>query len=195
MLLSKIPGLSEAVKAAEREEEVVREFAFSGLPESICGLEVEPFRIPHLRQLILVDSPFVTGKEPTPESVFDFLWIVSTIYPKSNSESKKALWERIKSANLDWALGIHAYVSEAMMDAPKGGGGNSPIASMSASLVNIIASSYGWSREQIEKEPIKSIYQYVRLIQRDANPESPIDNPLSDRVCMEKALEFHGSKK
>lgn len=195
MLLSKIPGLSEAVKSAQREEEVIREFAFSGLPESICGLDVEPFRIPHLRQLILIDSPFVTGKQPSVRDAFEFLWIVSLIYPKDSAEAKKAFWNRLKRVKTDWVSGIRDYIAEAMMDAPSGGGGDAPITSMSASLVHLIASTYGWSREQIEREPIKSLYQYVRLIRRDNNPQSPIGNPLSDSVAMSIAKQFHESNK
>lgn len=195
MLLSKIPGLTDVVNAAVREEEIAREFAFSGLPTDICGLEVEQFRLRHLRQAIIIGSPFVHGGEVASYDVLEFLWIVSTIQPKSNKTAKKAFLKRICHVRADWKGGIRAYISDATMDSPGSGDDDSaPIVSASAAILHAIGNC-GWTRTEVEDAPLAALFQMMRLSTIKANPKAIFINRLSDAARKQAVRKFQDSKK
>jgi hypothetical protein len=57
-----------------------------------------------------------------------------------------------------------------------------PIASFEASVIDSLASEYGWARDKILDLSIAEISQYLRLIDRRRGGVTT--NPTSDRVKM-----------
>jgi len=190
--LDKIPGLKEAVTEAEGREEELREFAFSGLSEIICGLEVEQLRIPHLRTLLFAKSPFILGGILTAESAAAFLWIVSRDYRQGDGAARDAFVMGIGMQKQDWIAGIREYLNRAFTDAPGGGkpDGKSPIVCMSAVFIHRIAAAYGWTQPQIDAMPVAALYQSMRLISLDENPRATFINRLSDKTRWQKLKEW-----
>jgi hypothetical protein len=183
MLLDQIPGYREAVEAAEMEEESLRDFAYTGWPESICGAEVKQFTPRHFLLLCSIKSPFLCGGDPSPEDVGLFLWVVSPEFKPFDLEARARFLESI--ITLPYAESvqeIRAYIDRARFDRPSGGSGSTAVASFFASLVHVFASEYGWSRDQVLDSPMAALYQELRMIIRDHDPRRPFPNRISDAV-------------
>jgi hypothetical protein len=138
-----IPGYAKEVL----RERVIRDAAFLGITESIGPFEVVPMSLRHWLILRLMHSPLLTGDTPTPQDVFNFLWLLSTNYSATNLRSKRHFERRCRSMffpprywalmNTRWARAWHeskrikrltvaariiyaarAYVTEALQDRP-----------------------------------------------------------------------------
>ena len=214
MLLSKIPGLTKAVAKAAAIEDTIRRRAFLPHVTTLCGLAVRPFTPRHFLFLDEARSPFLSGHIPGPEHVGIFLWLVSTDFvlpspqiPLSNVRQRRhAFTQRIGRIPFIKALTeIGAYLDEALLDRPGGGGGDDPIASFAAVLVDDIAAAYGWQDEILDADgqpvhgagildkPIARLCQYRRLIWRRDCPSMPVTNRLCD-TARRKAVENYLEK-
>lgn len=186
MILENIPGYREAVAAAIEEEDSLREFAFTGWPEEICGVSVSQFTLRHLLHLFQIKSPFFYGGDPGPEDVALFLWIVSPQFRLGGDSARGEFYESIAGLGFSAAeQEIRSYIDRAQFDRPSGGGGATPIASFFASVIHTLASEYGWSVSEIMDLPLAAIYQLTRLIAREHNPRRPFPNRISDRAKVE----------
>ncbi|MDB6026301.1 MAG: hypothetical protein JWM68_2524 [Verrucomicrobiales bacterium] len=183
-LTDEIPGFREAAN----EEQFIRSAAFLPVTESICGIEVLPLTLAHFTMLEIARNPFVVGGNPVPEDIASFLWAVSPRY-KPNAPFRR-WWFVADLRDLDAekvTAGIEAYMEDAFLDSPGGGKSDDalPTSSYAASLVDIIASEYCWSRSDILKMPFKEVFQYIKRMQKRANPKAPLFNKKSDKVKSE----------
>ena len=178
-----IPGLAEA----QAEESAAREHAFLPVRETICGIEVDGFAPLHFTILDAAQSPFVRGGLPTALDVAVFLWVVSPCYAPQNRFDRWRFLRRVRG--VDYAAAVKAirnYVDASLSDSP-GGGGEPRIAywSAMAGLVDLIASEYHWSEEQIMRTPFRRLMQYARCIRARHDDKAVFFNPRSDAVIAE----------
>ena len=87
----------------------------------------------------------------------------------------------------DAVVAISGYVREAFQDSPptpEVRGTGVGYYSFAVSLVGALAREYGWSADSILDMPLKAVFQFVKEIQRNANPNAILFNP-SDKVRSE----------
>jgi hypothetical protein len=179
-LFNIVPGYRQAVE----DETATREAAFLGVTELVCGVEVLPFSPLHFSMLECARSPFVKGGVPSPADVAIFLWAVSPGYAP-RAKIRRWLFAR-RVAGLDYLNSlseIQSYIQDAFGDAPgvKMSGFKPSYYSGTAAMIDLIASQYGWSEEQIIRIPFKRIFQYARCI-RERTSDNPIFFNRSDAV-------------
>ena len=131
----------------------------------LCGLSVRPLS---LRSFILLKqcrNRFIVGGEsPGPADVAVFLWMVAHEYtpdPKARARFMKSI--RYLTRSPRWtqcALEIFAFLGAAFQD--------SPGREVSArSLIDLLASNYGWRDEDILEMPIARAFLYrMTILQR-----------------------------
>ncbi len=192
MKLSQLPGYTRAGERGDRLQEYWRNFAFLGLTETlrIAGghsIEVRQLTLRMFVQLCAVRSPFFVGGRIGPEHVAQVLWRISPEYDTrgSNPNARKDFVATI--AGLPFKSSVRAvdrYIDRQLMDKPP-----VPVqrndkksdTSFAASMVHALSSNYGWSDELILDQPLTRMFQYLRRIRRENDPELCSFNPLSDR--------------
>lgn len=176
-----IPGLEEAVQ----DEQLRRVAAFTPATQQVAGVMLLPLTPSKLAVLEAISCPVLSGVEfPEPEDIAVFLWWCSEDY--SLCEKAKDKFTR-KIASVDYYKAIteiQNWLADQFEDSPpsKSGGTRASYVSWLASIVDIIASEYGWSEEEILEIPFKRLMQYVRAIQLRHDPKAILFNSKSDKV-------------
>lgn len=179
-IVDQIPGYREAVAAEERR----RLLAFVAVNEDLCGLQVKPMTLGHIITLSAIRNAFVEGMEPR---ISDVLQVLTILHPHYETDRKKARKEAIKAilktGGMVAAQQIQGFIREALADLP-GSSDDSEKAgkwAWPATLVDMLASEYGWTEAEIFSCPVKRALQYMRVITRRHDPKAILVNE-SDTV-------------
>lgn len=151
----------------------------------IAGVEVVPLTMRRLCYLRIANNAFVSGNDKiTPAHAAQFMWIVSRGFKPGDIAARDIFIRSIaKLPTADVFAGISAYLEDAFFDIESSSGSNrAPISSWEASVIDSLASEYGWTREAIMDLPVAEISQYLRLIEHRRG--GSVVNPLSDGVKM-----------
>jgi hypothetical protein len=179
MSLLDIPEYRAAVNA----ETVARELAFMPGPLPICGVPIRHMNARHHILLAWCGNAFVTGARPQSEDVAFFLWALSPDYTTEPGFREAFIAEKVRGLDFVQAVvAIYRYLDGVWLDWPAGDRGErkhytAPV----ASLVDLLATEYGWRDEDILEMPLHRIFQYLRRIAQRRNPKTPQFN-ASDRV-------------
>lgn len=190
--LADIPGYLEAVN---RENES-RDLAFLDVPESICGIDILQMTPRHLVMLDRSNNPFLFTPAPVDPDLFPqlvvFLWALSPDYVMGEGAAKTKFVKSCRKLKfISTVQAVETYVKETFQDAPtrEESNGYAPsYTSFVASLVDLLASEYGWSEAEIFNMPLKRIFQYLRRIEiRHGakvmfNPSDKIKGDWLDRI-------------
>jgi hypothetical protein len=85
-----IPGYLDAVL----REQFTRDVAFLGLPASVAGFDLVPLTLRHYLILRATRNPLLWGGLPTPNQLFNFLWLLSPQYDGGGETRAKRRFER-----------------------------------------------------------------------------------------------------
>jgi hypothetical protein len=138
-------------------------------------------------QLCAHHSPFLVGGRVGPEHVAQILWRLSAEYDTrtTNPDARKQYIETI--ADLPFHSSVRAitrFIDRMLTDkppAPAGPSDSKPDTSFAASIIHALAKTYGWTDDAILDLPMPRIFQYLRKIRRDGDPDIAYFNPLRDR--------------
>ena len=184
-LFDEIAGYSEAVE----REKATRDAAFVNLPREVCGKPVLPITLRRLLILDGVKSPFITNHTtPSGADVALFLWVCSPEFCADKSKRDKFIAGCRKLKYAQAVSEIGEMILETFYDSPARGkeeGERASYWSFAASVIDTIATEYGWYEEQILDAPLARVLQYVKIISHrklaaSGNPP-PLFNP-SDKV-------------
>ena len=173
----RIPGLREAID----KEQYARLVSFLELDETVCGVDLRPFRLHDLCNLRAIKSPFIVGGPITQLAAVQFF-----VY-QCTKRSRLRRWfmiNRLGRIPLETlANAITTFLDEAFMDSPPIVKDlNSPqYYSDVAAIGDAFASAYGWSRLEIMKLPMAVLFQQLKCIQHHNDPNAIMFNP-SDKV-------------
>jgi len=205
LVLDNIPGLAEAVAAAEANEAAIRELPFFAQETDICGVPSKLFTLRHWMYLKRLKSPFLGyDTELGAVELCQFLWVVSPAFGSGN-EARNELFKQVLT--LDFAAAVKAvfeYVDHSFMDIlSKAGGSDAPVTSFVASIIHRLAMTYGIGasgftafRNEILDLPLIELSQYRRHILMESGVR--FGNVISGRVRREmvaKALVESRKKK
>ena len=144
------------------------------IPEMICTVQVKPFTPRMYCLLGLKQSPIIKGGQVKDTDLLLFMGIVTDTL---NDEAKrKELVERLVKIEPQQLLDeITTYYENSFIDAPTSNG-KQPFCSSHwlFSIVDLIASAYGWSEETIINLPFKRIWNYVRAMQQRSDPNGSV---------------------
>ncbi len=174
----KIPGYREAVA----DENLWRDAAFLLTGQRVAGMFCDALTPRHLLRLTIARNAFAVGGVVGPLDVLGFLWEVHR--GKFRGRLAQFCFARChRRLDFETAVnGIKAYLSGAMSDSPAVTGGNSvTYVSLTALIVHALASNYGWKEDRILDLPMTRVWQYLRCIQKQHDPDVILCNP-SDTV-------------
>lgn len=153
----------------------------------------------HYSFLDFANNPILQGGDVELCHIIEFIWIVSTEFVPSNPVAYRAFIEKYSiQLNLDSAyVECNQYIRDALLDLDRSKTTNKkpnqrPYYAWMASIVDTLASQYGWTYEYIMHQiPIAVVLQMMRCIQQrmsmtagDAK-EVTFSNALSDIPEME----------
>jgi hypothetical protein len=175
------------IARADRLEDYWRDYAFLGLTEGlrIAGgrkIEVLQLTLRMFIQLCAVHSPFLVGGRVGPEHVAQILWRLSPQYGQIPRQEFVASIADLPFKSATRA--INRYLNRMLIDKPPSSSksnGSRPDTSFAASVIHLLGAAYGWSDETILDCPMPRLFQYMRKIRRDNQPDLPNFNPLRDR--------------
>jgi hypothetical protein len=220
MILSDYPGYERGLARLRRVEDVLRAFAMTRQLERINGIHVRQLTPRHLDLLLLIGSPFLISPArrrafrvfAQPEDVAQFLWIVSPDNPLDGSRPPENFFANLRPDEPDYFRqfyrAIDRYYDRAMLDRPAAPlGGRAVATSLSASMVNRIASAFSWKDEIFDRKgrpipfagildmPVARLYQYWRWIITDRNPQTPLFSRFQDAFKSRVILKWRGRAK
>lgn len=170
-LLDQIPGLREA---GEDYRKALLD-AFIGVEPSICGLVLLKPLTPRMWiDLHFADNPYVTGKgDATVEALLQLLWRCSIVYAPEKVEIRSQFWAGCAGLVFsDAHFEVRSYLERAWRFIPAGEKSKSESYYVwCASLVDLIASEYGWNEETILETPFVRLFQYIHRILSRKDPE------------------------
>lgn len=155
----------DAARDRDRKEQ---QGVFLSVPENVGGVWLEPLTIERFLLLDGIDHPMLTGRGVTPESVASFCYILSPEYRHGDQQAARDFMKSFSPQNAEeFAEELVAYVQEQFdlggADSKKGGELSAP-ESWVCSTVDLLASEYGWSEQEILRLPIKRAFTYARAI-------------------------------
>ncbi len=176
--IADFPGYAEFVA----RENLVRAAACLGLPERICGVEVEPMNIEHVRLLSLASSPFqmrgisveqLCQKPGIEVDVTTAMWILSTRW-RAGSARAKARFLKSKSMLALMRLPIDQpvaallkYVDDAYIDCPPGDGEMKSYFAFEIAVAVEMARAFQLPLDFWNKHPVR---QFIRWLTGKPSP-------------------------
>lgn len=192
MAVTVIPGYAEALA----RETSVRERAYlPGAPLTLGPFPVVELCPWHLVLFEQIASPILNPgiREPEVRDLIDALWILSPGFVPGNAIGTRfrrwRLGRRI-AAHVRWygaaeiMEAFYDHVSDAFIDQLGGTDGPARVryTSWVADTVDILASQYGWTDEQILRTPMIRLNQYMKRIQVRMEGSKAILFNRSDQV-------------
>jgi hypothetical protein len=178
-----VPFPQAEYDAAVQAEQFARLVSFLDIPDRICGIRVHQLQLGHVFKLEAAGSPFFCGGIPERDDAIKFLWMVS---PKHSTSALASWWFRLRHCRrlntADVIVEIHKFTTEAFADCD--GGSGAPVKQFThaaSSMVDLIASEYGWGINEVMRQPIRRAAQFVKCITRRHNPKAVLFN-RSERV-------------
>lgn len=188
---SLVQVFSEKYVAAIEKEQAIRDSAFISDFDVIGKIKVSALTPKLFTILTLMKSPLVLGGQLTSESILSFLWVIKIKSPDENQTSffeTVILKEEFETIMRD----IGNYFEDAFQDAPLVSApvdNTIPYYSSMTTIVDYLASEYGWKEEDILNMPYKRLFQYIKLLMKKHNPEKVLFNK-SDSIKSEMIQEL-----
>lgn len=209
-----LEDIQNEYRQAVSREQFVRGAAFLPITDSIGAFEVVPMTLGHFLNLSLIGSPFICARPIEEDDAANLLWLLSPHYSKSKFKKALWLWWHCRNFSVPsppllhtrkaldkWACKleknynrflilsgqISKYVEETMQDSP-GGPSDSPVkayVSDVAGMCHVFRCAYSWPRDEVLKTPLKILFQFLKLIQRDqylSSGKPPILFNPSDKI-------------
>lgn len=198
-------------RAAVEREQFIRDFAFSGLPETLCGIKVSPLTFRQWIWLMTIESPFLNGGDLRPETIRGdigaFFW---TIAPERRLEAggmREIFWQRWakrrflrqvgRVETLTAIRGIRDYLLAAFQDAPSvtlGGEHRASYFNAGSVIVDRLCQRYGWTDDHALDRPLKRAFLLLKIMDREQkaragkptmlfNPSDVIKGQLADKIA------------
>ena len=192
MDLHEIPGYDEAL-AEERE---MRARVCIGVPHDVCGVALRPMTLQDFVNLQALRSPFVSGGFIRRMDCMQLVCYMRADYvaPSNNwlgrwlgKRRNSAVLRRLRTMSTSEIIGqINNYMDTMFLDSPassSGGVESAPIASSTASIIDQLGSSYGWSIGEMMAVELPLIFQLFRIRHiMDGGKRSALINRKSSKV-------------
>lgn len=180
-----IPGYAEAVL----RERMLRDAAFLGLSETVGPFELRPLTLRGYLVLQMARSPLLHHATPSREQLVQFLWAQSVDY-KPGRKGRFARWLFMRKCRKHLATftesariigACHAYIDEAMMDAPpRQRDGNYHKSYYSEVCFWVKLFEWHYTDAQVLDMPLKTLHQFRNAKLQSVDSKSILFNP-SDR--------------
>jgi hypothetical protein len=163
-----------------------RDAAWLCAPWDICGLTLRDLNLRDYLTLIVAGNAYVAPAQPPEDEAgqlrfwaahnAQFLWLLSPDYRVNDTRALNRFINKIADLKFEAIMaGIHAYLAETFADTRRGAGaGPDPTqadplrVSFFSCYVHRLASAYGWPISEIEKLPLKQVFQLIRLLDAEA---------------------------
>ncbi len=177
----------DAARDRDRKEQ---QGVFLSVPENVGGVWLEPLTIERFLLLDGIDHPMLTGRGVTPECVASFCYILS---PEYRHGDQKAARDFIKSFSPPDAKQFADQLAEYVQDQFDLGGADSKKENQGGageswvcSTIDLLASEYSWSEQEILRLPIKRAFTYARaIVSRKSESNVATFSKHQDRVKSE----------
>jgi hypothetical protein len=177
-----VPGLKEAL-AKERR---LRENAYLGFPEIVCGVKLHQITPRLLAILFRMESPYLDGGSITPTETLRLMWALSIDFTKDRKYRDKWIAKYVKwleKKEYDWEYvhdEVFEYLDATFLDAPQGSDSTPYVCSL-AWYEFRMKRMMGWDSERTMETPLRRIYQLMRC-EQITEGDRTIVNKLSDKV-------------
>ena len=179
------------IKEAAKFEKRIRLEAFLSLDVSLGEFKVRQITLSDFAYFEFSENAlFVEGEDPTVADFVLFLWHMRT-WGEPRNEKQFAKWAASRMT-LTMQEEILGFIAAQMNDMPSGKGGDtgeikqSTVADSSvaiATLVDQIASEYGWIEQDILNIPVARLLQYYqRILKRNLGDKYAITNKITQQA-------------
>lgn len=181
-----------------RELPFAQASAFVSLRAEILGCPVEPLTPRRWTRLLASRSPFVTGANPEPEHVIDFLWLMAPRWEEAGTPraarrkarcTRRARWhflqpwrrwlrlpikrERVVASLVLATEQIRAFIAASFADAPAPRAkAVTPIGCLEAFFIREFGGALGWAPDLVSDTPISRLCQLHRFIRAARGEEN-----------------------
>lgn len=192
-----MPDYWQLYQEALAAERAARLHVYLPINEKLGPFEVRHMTLLDHVRLSEAGNPFVAGGVIDPDAVWQLCWNQSAKGKTTDRGPRRWIFMLrflLHRGYLELVNDCRRFVRESMMDLPKSAGGPSskPYMSWMANIIDIIASEYGWSRQEIINMPLRELGQYLKAIRRRKDSKAPLFNE-SDSLFGKAVLQRAGA--
>lgn len=186
----------EKIAEARDDDFRKRAEAWVEVPHTIAGTTMPPMSLRKLIYLEQIDSPLLKGENADHEDVVTFLWICSDKFTPREAEAK-AFRKSVKKLPETLEAEISEYINDNLSYMAQGGEDGSPATEhFAASVIDLLASQYGWNADIVLDLPLGQMFQLMavitkRLVQASGGTYIGF-NPASDKLKAEYLKQVNG---
>lgn len=179
-----VPGLREAREREARE----RLAAYLAPLTRIEACDVTIVQLTPRLHLELSASPLTAGAllgQPQFAGIAAMLWRLQPGFRRDDTTTRDAIFQKVGAANAKALLAdVRDYIDLTFADQPAAAAqaGNPLPWSWIASIIDVFAQEYHWSRDTVLDSSLRCLFQELRCIIHRRNPKAPFINRHSDRV-------------
>ena len=185
-------GFTEAII----RERALRDAAFLGLTETVCGFELQAMTLRHWLVLSLAGNPLLWGDEPSAGQVAQFLWVLSPGFSTKPRARKRFLKrcgnlfgdhfsfsrrsrDRRAASREKLIAACRGYMKDAVQDriGAASQGFMASYYSSAAEICGVLGAKLGFTESEVIAMPLKRIFQYLRVINDLSDRPAPLGNP------------------
>lgn len=158
------------------------------------GLKLPPLRVRHLAAMEALGISHVVDAEPDAYEL-PRIWLIWTdnIGPGIGPWRRWYALKHVRKRPLAAMTLVSEALKEEFRDAPVGGSKRdrkTPITSLAGTIIDMLASEYGWTLEQIMDLPVRAAWVLIRAIIKRKDPDTLLGNP-TDRIIVEWLTEIN----
>ena len=149
------------LKAARDKDRHEQQGIFVRVPTDLGGVWIEPLSIEGFLLLEGLDHPLIAGGEMTSDDLFHFLWITSHEFKLGDREAAARYFKKLEKLDLEK---IQENLGQWFQEQFSSDESDSPPHDWVVTMIDIMASEYGWHESEILELPLRRAFAYCRAI-------------------------------
>ena len=184
--------------AAKEQDRKDSQEVFLDAPEKVGSIWLCPLSIKKYLMLDAISHPFLSGDELTEEHIYTFCWVLSVDFTERNPQAYKNFKESLRMDNAEaFVIDVRLFFESQLNFSDSDSESTSQNSDWVGIVIDLLASEYGWSEDQILNLPVKRALTYSKHIAHRKSGASLNWQQNADRVkaeFIEEMSKLEGNK-
>ena len=151
--------------AAKEQDRKDSQEVFLNAPEKVGSIWLCPLSIKKYLMLDAISHPFISGGEIKEEDIYTFCWVLSVDFTERNPQAYKNFKKSLRMDNAEaFLIDVRIFFESELNFSDSDSKSNSPNSDWVGLIIDLLASEYSWSEDQILNLPVKRALTYTKHI-------------------------------
>jgi len=146
------------LESAKEQDRKDSQEVFLDAPEKVGSIWLCPLSIKKYLMLDAISHPFLNKGELTEEDIYTFCWVLSVDFTEKNPQAYKNFKESLRMDNAEaFLIDVRLFFENQLNFSDSDSKSTSQNSDWVGIIIDLLASEYNWSEDQILNLPIKKI--------------------------------------